>query len=58
MEVSKVVLEAMEKAAKDKQITCSECLNLAEELKVSPAEVGEAANQLDIKVKSCSLGCF
>ena len=58
MEVSKAVLEAVGKAATDKKITCPECWKIVEELKVSPAEVGQAANQLEIKIGSCALGCF
>jgi hypothetical protein len=33
-------------------------LKLAEELRVPPAEVGKAANALDVKIVKCSLGCF
>jgi len=58
MEVSKVVMDAMEKAAPEKVITCAECWKLVEELKVPPMEVGEAANQMKIKIRSCALGCF
>ena len=58
MEVSKAVLDAVENAATDKRITCPECWKIVEELKVAPAEVGQAANQLEIKIKSCALGCF
>jgi len=58
MEVSKAVLDAVGKSASDNKITCPECWKIVEELKVPPAEVGAAANQLEIKIQSCALGCF
>ena len=58
MEVNKIVLDAIEKAAPEQIITCSECWKIVGELKVSPAEVGEAADQLKIKIRKCALGCF
>ena len=58
MEVSKIVLDAVAKAAPEKRITCSECWKIVEELKVSPGEVGKAADQLEIKIRNCELGCF
>ena len=33
-------------------------LELAGELQVSPAELGEVANELKIKIIDCQLGCF
>jgi len=58
MEVSKEILEAVEKASKEKRISCTEARRLAEELKVPPRLVGEAANKLKIKIIACELGCF
>ncbi|MDF9409169.1 MAG: hypothetical protein A4E52_01232 [Pelotomaculum sp. PtaB.Bin013] len=58
MEVSSEILEAVEKTSKDKRISCTEARRLAEELKVPPRLIGEAANKLKIKIKACELGCF
>lgn len=57
-EVSPEVLESVKQAAKDGRLSCTAARKLAEELKVSPRVVGEAANELKIKIKSCELGCF
>jgi len=58
VEVAPEVLEAVKGAAKDGRISCTAARKLAEEFKVPPRVVGEAANVLKIKIKSCELGCF
>ena len=40
------------------RIQCAKALRLADELGVSPREIGKAANKQGIKVSSCQLGCF
>ena len=40
------------------KISCAECHKIAEELEVSLKEVGQAADELKIKITSCQLGCF
>ncbi len=45
-------------ASKDVRISCVMARRIAEELKVSYKEVGDAANRLKIKIKDCELGCF
>ncbi len=52
------IVEELKARAEDGRIPCAEALKLAEELGVSTQEVGRAANELKIKVVSCSLGCF
>jgi hypothetical protein len=42
----------------DGKLPCAVAFQIARELKVSPKEVGEACNRLQIKVRSCQLGCF
>ena len=39
-------------------IPCAVAFKIAQDQKVSNAKVGELANQLDIKVSNCQLGCF
>lgn len=58
VEVLPEVLESVKKAAKDGRISCTAARRLAEELKVPPRVVGEAADALKIKIKACELGCF
>lgn len=57
-EIKQEVLDAVKKAAKDGRLTCTEARKLAEVFKVEPGIVGEAADELKIRIKSCELGCF
>lgn len=49
---------ALQKAASDGKISCTQARKLAEELGVSPREIGQAADELKIKLFGCELGCF
>ncbi len=40
------------------RLPCAVAFKVARKLKVSPRQVGETANKLDIKIVSCQLGCF
>ncbi|WP_031517952.1 hypothetical protein [Desulfofalx alkaliphila] len=57
-EVPESVLEAVRKAAQENRLSCTMARKLAKELKVPPQTVGQAADQLKIKIKACELGCF
>ena len=52
------VLEAVKSAAPEGRITCAEAHNLAHRLGVEIIVVGQAADELKIRIKSCRLGCF
>lgn len=52
------VKREVEKAAADKRLTCHEARALAEKLGVPYCDVGQACNDLDIKIRACELGCF
>lgn len=52
------VKEAVRRAAVDGKISCTRARRLAGELGVSPKEVGQAADELKIKIHACELGCF
>ncbi|MDD4335292.1 MAG: hypothetical protein PHY77_06760 [Desulfotomaculaceae bacterium] len=57
-EINQEVLDAVRMAAKEGQITCTEARKVARDFKVAPRIVGEAADELKIKITSCELGCF
>lgn len=57
-EIKAEVLEALKKVSQDGRITCTKARSLAEELNVTPREIGDACNALKIKIKACELGCF
>ena len=40
------------------KLPCAVAFKIAKKFKVAPKEVGEAANELKIKIASCQLGCF
>ena len=49
--------EMMKKAA-DGKLPCSVARKIAEDLNIPYKDVGDAANDLGIRIKSCQLGCF
>jgi len=40
------------------RLPCAVAFKIARKLKVSPKQVGDMANKLNIKIVSCQLGCF
>ena len=40
------------------RLPCAIAFKIAKELKVSPRDVGDAANRLSVKISGCQLGCF
>lgn len=40
------------------RLPCAIAFKIAKEMKVSPRDVGEAANRLSVKISNCQLGCF
>jgi hypothetical protein len=42
----------------DGRLLCAIAFKIAKELKVSPRDVGDAANKLSVKIGGCQLGCF
>lgn len=52
------ILASVKKRSRNGKLACATALKLAEELKVSPKRIGQAANELGIKIRACQLGCF
>jgi hypothetical protein len=48
----------MKSSLVDGRLPCAVAFKIAKELKVSPRDVGDAANRLSVKISSCQLGCF
>ncbi len=40
------------------KLPCAVAFKIAKKLKVTPKEVGDTANRLNIKIANCQLGCF
>jgi hypothetical protein len=52
------VEKAVEHAARDGRLTCHDARKLAEELGVDYRVVGQACNDIGVKIRVCELGCF
>jgi hypothetical protein len=52
------VAEAVRKRARDGEIPCAAAFEIAEDRKVSPAEVGLAIDCLEVLIVKCQLGLF
>jgi len=50
--------ERIKKSLTDGRLSCAVALGIAKEMKTSPKQVGDAANELKIKIANCQLGCF
>ncbi len=50
--------EEIMKRAVGGKLACAVARSIAEELHLTYREVGEAADELGIKIKNCELGCF
>ena len=40
------------------KLPCAVAFKVASDLGISPRQVGDKANELEIKIASCQLGCF
>ena len=52
------IREEIQKKAKDNRLPCPVARKIAQELSVSYREIGRAADDLNIKITDCELGCF
>lgn len=50
--------QEMLKSAVEGKLSCAAARKIAEELHIPYRDVGEAADQLGIRISSCQLGCF
>lgn len=46
------------KALVDGKLSCAAGLKIARDLKIPANKVGEATNELKIRIANCQLGCF
>jgi len=52
------VIEEVKKKAVQGRLPCAAARGIAEELGVSYKVVGDAADELNVKITNCQLGCF
>ena len=51
-------IDLIQKSAKKEAVTCAAAHRIAEELKLSPAEIGKAIDLLEYEICKCQLGLF
>ncbi len=52
------IAEAVKQKTSDGRITCTDAHDIAQQLKVSPAEVGRCVDLLEYRLSQCQLGLF
>lgn len=57
-ENEKLIINATVLRGDRKTLTCAQASTLSQEYNISLKEIGEACNQLGIKIIDCELGCF
>jgi len=57
-DIGRALEEEMRASLVNGKLPCAVAFKIARKLKVSPRQVGNAANRLNIKISSCQLGCF
>jgi hypothetical protein len=57
-DIGRAVEDEMRASLVNGKLPCAVAFQIAKKLKVSPRQVGDAANRLKIKISSCQLGCF
>lgn len=57
-DIGRTLEEEMRGSLVNGKLPCAVAFRIARKLKVSPKQVGDAANRLNIKISSCQLGCF
>ncbi|MHB8170151.1 MAG: hypothetical protein ACYDG6_01200 [Thermincolia bacterium] len=57
-QIDQKIIDAVRQGAIDGRLSCAKAEELAEELGVRRAVIGQVCEELKIKIKSCQLGCF
>ena len=57
-DIDRVVREESGADSGDNHLPCARALGIARRMNISPGDIGEAANRLDIRIIDCQLGCF
>ena len=56
--IEKRIAAAIQEQAREGTLRCAAAFRIAEELGVTPLAVGQAANELDVRLARCQLGLF
>ncbi len=58
VDIGKRLTEEINVSLVDGTLPCAVAFKIAKRLKVTPRQVGDTANRLNIRIVSCQLGCF
>ncbi|MFH1729968.1 MAG: hypothetical protein ABIA04_16270 [Pseudomonadota bacterium] len=56
--LKEMIINSSYKDGEKSKIACKKALKIAEDLKLSEKEIGNACDTLEIKIAGCQLGCF
>ena len=57
-QMDRTLEEELEASLVNGKLPCAVAFKIARKLKVTPREVGDTANKLNIRIANCQLGCF
>jgi molybdate transport system regulatory protein len=57
-DTSQLIEVLKQKAGDEKRLPCADAFRVAHDLEVPVAQVGQACNDIGIKIMGCQLGCF
>ncbi|MFC1908014.1 hypothetical protein ACFLWD_01330 [Chloroflexota bacterium] len=55
---NRVLADELKGSLVNGKLLCAVAFEIAKKFKVTPREIGDEANKLNIKIASCQLGCF
>jgi len=58
IKISKDLTVALVKTINDNRISCKQCWEIADSLKIKKLDLGSACEKKDIRIKPCQLGAF
>ena len=58
IEISKNLAAALDKASQDNGVSCRQCWEIADSLKIKKVDLGSACEKIKIRIKPCQLGAF
>jgi len=57
-DTNRTLEEELKASLVDGKLPCAVAFKIARKFRVTPRQVGDTANKLNIKIVSCQLGCF
>ncbi len=58
IEVSQALEDALDQATQEGRISCSQCWEIADQMKIKRLDLGSACEKKEIRIKPCQLGAF